>query len=55
MNAAAALVAGGAANELREGFKTAAHSIDSGAAMRKLEELVHYSHKLPGETGKEWR
>jgi len=40
MNAAAALVLGGAAADLREGAKLAAHAIDSGEARRKLELLV---------------
>ena len=40
MNAAAALYIGGAAADLREGAKLAAESIDSGAALRKLEMLI---------------
>ena len=40
MNAAAALVLGGAAGDLREGAKLAAEAIDSGEARRKLELLV---------------
>jgi anthranilate phosphoribosyltransferase len=40
MNAAAALHLGGAAADLREGAKLAAHAIDSGAARRKLELLI---------------
>jgi anthranilate phosphoribosyltransferase len=38
-NAAAALVAAGAAADLRDGVKVAGRAIDSGAAMAKLEEL----------------
>ncbi len=38
-NAAAALVAAGAADDLRAGVKLAGRSIDSGAAMAKMEEL----------------
>ena len=40
MNAAAALFLGGAAADLREGARIAAHAIDSGAALRKLELLI---------------
>ncbi len=43
LNAAAALVAGGLAFELREGIDLAAESIDSGCAMAKLEALVRFS------------
>ncbi|MGC4000983.1 MAG: anthranilate phosphoribosyltransferase [Anaeromyxobacter sp.] len=39
-NAAAALVATGAARDLREGVKVAAESIDRGAAREKLQQLV---------------
>ena len=40
LNAAAAIVAGGKANDLKEGLALAAQSIDSGAAQAKLEQLV---------------
>jgi anthranilate phosphoribosyltransferase len=40
MNAAAALLLGGAAGDLRDGAKIAADSIDSGAAQHKLELLI---------------
>jgi len=40
MNAAAALLLGGAAADLREGARVAAHSIDSGAARGKLDLLI---------------
>lgn len=40
MNAAAALLLGDAAGDLREGAKIAADSIDSGAAQHKLELLI---------------
>jgi anthranilate phosphoribosyltransferase len=40
MNAAAALLLGGAAGDLREAAKMAAGSIDSGAALGKLERLI---------------
>jgi anthranilate phosphoribosyltransferase len=49
MNAAAALVAGGRANELKEGVPLAAQSIDSGAARERLERLVGFSQKLAAE------
>jgi anthranilate phosphoribosyltransferase len=39
LNAAAAIVAGGAAENIREGIRVAAHSIDSGQAHRKLSAL----------------
>jgi len=43
MNAAAALVVGGLADDLNDGFELAARSIDSGAAYRKLEDLVEFT------------
>ena len=46
MNAAAALVAGAKGRDLKEGVGLAAHSIDSGAALRKLEALVGLSRRL---------
>ena len=39
-NAAAALKVGGVAEDLRDGAQLAEQSIDSGAAMRKLESLI---------------
>jgi len=39
LNTAPALVAAGAASTWKEGIRLAAESIDSGAALRKLEEL----------------
>jgi anthranilate phosphoribosyltransferase len=39
VNAAAALVAGGAAQDLTEGVRVAADAIDQGAALHKLERL----------------
>lgn len=39
LNTAPGLVAGGAANTWKEGIRLAAESIDSGAALKKLEEL----------------
>jgi anthranilate phosphoribosyltransferase len=49
MNAAAALVAGGKARDLKEGVGLAAHAIDSRAALRKLEALVGLSRRLGEE------
>jgi anthranilate phosphoribosyltransferase len=49
MNAAAALVAGARARELKEGVTLAAESIDSGAARRTLEALVGLSRRLAAE------
>ena len=43
VNAAAALVAAGAAENFREGMSRAAAAIDSGAAREKLEGLARYS------------
>lgn len=45
LNAAAGLVAGGSASDLREGVALAARSIDSGAARAKLDALVFYSNR----------
>jgi anthranilate phosphoribosyltransferase len=42
LNAAAAVVAGGAAGTLKEGLRVAANSIDSGAARKKLEILREF-------------
>jgi anthranilate phosphoribosyltransferase len=42
VNAAAALVAAGRANDFREGVALAAEAIDSGAAHRKIGELVRF-------------
>jgi anthranilate phosphoribosyltransferase len=49
MNAAAALVAGGRATELKDGVQLAAQSIDSGAARERLDRLVAFSQKLATE------
>lgn len=45
VNAAAALVAAGAAASLREGVALAGRSIDSGAALQRLESLVTESNR----------
>jgi anthranilate phosphoribosyltransferase len=49
MNSAAALVAGAKARDLKEGVGVAAHAIDSGAALRKLEALIALSRRLAEE------
>ena len=49
MNSAAALVAGARARDFKEGVGLAAHAIDSGAALRKLEALVGLSRRLAEE------
>jgi anthranilate phosphoribosyltransferase len=45
MNAAAALVVGGKAENWLEGVKLAANAIDSGAAVKTLEQLVEFSNQ----------
>jgi anthranilate phosphoribosyltransferase len=42
INSAAAIVAGGVAPNLKEGIRAAENSIDSGVALRKLNELRHF-------------
>ena len=49
MNAAAALVAGGRARELKEGVALAGQSIDAGAARGKLQALIALSQRLAQE------
>jgi anthranilate phosphoribosyltransferase len=49
MNAAAALVVGGKARDLREGMALAARSVDSGAAEAKLASLIELSRRLAAE------
>jgi anthranilate phosphoribosyltransferase len=49
MNAAAALVAGARARDLKEGVGLAAHSIVDGSALRKLEALIGLSGRLAEE------
>jgi anthranilate phosphoribosyltransferase len=51
MNAAAALVVGGKARNLKDGVGLAAQSIDSGAAARKLAQLVELSQRLAADKG----
>lgn len=43
MNSAAAIMAGGAADSLKEAFTLAAHTVDSGAALKKLQGLKEFS------------
>ena len=45
LNAGAAIAAGGKARDIREGVGAAAHSIDSGAALSKLEGMVEFSQR----------
>ncbi len=46
MNSAAALITAGKASDLKEGAAMASEAIDSGAAMKKLEEIKEVSNKL---------
>jgi anthranilate phosphoribosyltransferase len=45
LNTAAALVAAGRASEFKEGIALAAEAIDSGAALKKLEQLKAFTNK----------
>ncbi|HZK40271.1 MAG TPA: anthranilate phosphoribosyltransferase [Atribacterota bacterium] len=45
-NAAAVLVVGGIVENMREGVEKAAEVIDSGAALKKLEELRYYTNRV---------
>jgi len=49
MNAAAALVAGNHASDLKEGVSIAEKTLDSGKALAKLDELIKLSHSLNKE------
>jgi anthranilate phosphoribosyltransferase len=49
MNAAAALVVGARARDLKHGAELAAHAIDGGAARQKLDQLIALSRKLADE------
>ena len=51
LNAGAALVAAAAAEDLREGVELARTSIDSGAALGRLESLLGYSQALREREG----
>ncbi|QIL70446.1 anthranilate phosphoribosyltransferase [Diaphorobacter sp. HDW4B] len=46
LNAGAALYAGGAASSIEDGLKKAQAALDSGAALKKLEELVTFTQKF---------
>jgi len=46
LNAGAALVAGGAADDIAGGIERAAQVLDSGAALAKLDALIAYSQEL---------
>jgi len=46
MNAAAALVAGNQASDLKEGASIAEKTLDSGQALAKLNELIEFSQSL---------
>ena len=50
LNAAAAIVAGGLARDMKDGLQRAAHSVDSGAAREKLEKLVAATKNSPSAT-----
>jgi anthranilate phosphoribosyltransferase len=47
LNAAAALVAAGRADHLRDALPLAANAVDSGQAMAKLEALITFSSSIP--------
>ncbi|MBA3063635.1 MAG: bifunctional glutamine amidotransferase/anthranilate phosphoribosyltransferase, partial [Atribacteria sp.] len=46
VNAAAALIVGGMAKDMRDGIEIAAETIDSGRALKKLEGLREYIKRL---------
>ncbi len=45
LNSAASLLAGGKADSIAEGIRKSADSIDSGAALSKLQQLIEYSQQ----------
>jgi anthranilate phosphoribosyltransferase len=45
LNASAGIVASGLAGDLKEGIKIASESIDSGAALKKLEQLKAFTNR----------
>jgi anthranilate phosphoribosyltransferase len=53
MNAGAGLYAAEAVPSLAEGIRVAAEAIDSGAAARKLEELVAFTNDITGSAARE--
>jgi anthranilate phosphoribosyltransferase len=50
MNAGAGIYAANAAESFEDGIRMAAEAIDSGAALRKLEELVQVTQEITGTT-----
>jgi anthranilate phosphoribosyltransferase len=46
LNAGAALVVGGKADDIAVGIKLASEVIDGGAALAKLDQLVKYSQAI---------
>jgi len=46
LNAAAGLVASGKAVDFREGIRLAVESIDSGAALKKVEQLKAFTNSV---------
>jgi anthranilate phosphoribosyltransferase len=48
LNAAAALVVGGKVNALQDGITLAGQSIDSGAAVKALDNLVSFTQSVAG-------
>ncbi|MBI4844630.1 MAG: anthranilate phosphoribosyltransferase [Nitrospirae bacterium] len=46
MNAAAALIAGGASDDFADAGRMAAEAIDSGAALKKLEKIIEATNKV---------
>ncbi len=51
MNAAPAIVAGMGASDLAGGFARAIESLDSGAALAKLEALIRFTTAISGDSG----
>jgi anthranilate phosphoribosyltransferase len=49
MNAALAIIAGGKAHDFRDGAGLAARSIDNGAAVQKLIDMVEFSRRYGGQ------
>ncbi len=49
LNAAAALLAGGLVRDLGQGIELAARTVDSGAALGKLEALIEYTRQLAAQ------
>ena len=55
LNAGATLYIGGVAESIESGVKLAAETIDSGKAMKKLEELVRVSNYRKARKVQEWK